>query len=205
MGLLGVYRRHIKNFSQTAKPIYDLVKWGLNLVDDRELHQIDIPSQAGCNQVKVVDIVRAQKEDPHIVHILKVIKANQKPIVEQKQKELPLVCKLLNEWHKLHVDKKSDILYRNQKIVLPQKLRCTVYRELHEEMAYLGVERVLALARERFYWPHMRRDIDDFIHHTCHCLKQRRPNLPTREPLQPIVTTGPLQMLSIDFVHLERS
>ena len=36
-------------------------------------------------------------------------------------------------------------------------------------------------------------------------MKQRRPNLPTREPLQPIVTTAPLQMLSIDFVRLERS
>jgi len=33
--------------------------------DDGELHQVDIPSRAGCNQVKVVDIVRAQKEDPH--------------------------------------------------------------------------------------------------------------------------------------------
>ena len=51
----------------------------------------------------------------------------------------------------------------------------------------------------------MRRDIDNFIHHTCRCLKQRRPNLPTREPLQPIVTTAPLQILSIDFVRLERS
>ena len=111
----------------------------------------------------------------------------------------------MNEWHKLHVDKKSGILYRNQKIVFPQKFRRTVYRELHEEMGHLGVERVLALARERFYWPHMRRGIDNFIHYTCRCLKQRRPNLPTREPLQPIVTTAPLQMLSIDFVHLERS
>jgi hypothetical protein len=26
VGLLGVYRRHIKNFSQQAKPIYDLLK-----------------------------------------------------------------------------------------------------------------------------------------------------------------------------------
>ena len=173
--------------------------------DDGELHQMDILSQASCNQVKVVDIVRAQEEDPHIGHVLKVIKTNQKPTVGQKQREPPLVRKLLNEWHKLHVDKKSGILYRNQRIVLPQKFRRTVYRELHEEMGHLGVERVLALARERFYWPHMRRDIDNFIHHTCRCLKQRRPNLPTREPLQPIVTTAPLQMLSIDFVHLERS
>ena len=29
--------------------------------------------------------------------------------------------KLLNERHKLHVDKKSGILYHNQQIVLPQK------------------------------------------------------------------------------------
>ena len=29
MGLLGVYRRHIKNFAQTAKPIYDLLNHGL--------------------------------------------------------------------------------------------------------------------------------------------------------------------------------
>lgn len=51
----------------------------------------------------------------------------------------------------------------------------------------------------------MRRDIDNDIHHTCCCLKQRCPNLPTREPLQPIVTTASLQMLFIDFVHLEWS
>ena len=88
--------------------------------DDGELHQVDIPSQASCNQVKVVDIVRAQKEEPHIGRVLKVIKANQKPTVGQKRKESPLVRKLLNEWHKLHVDKKSGILHRNQKIVLPQ-------------------------------------------------------------------------------------
>ena len=29
MGLLGVYRRHIKNFAQTEKPIYDLLNHGL--------------------------------------------------------------------------------------------------------------------------------------------------------------------------------
>jgi len=178
--------------------------WLMALNDDNgELHQMNIPSQIGCHQVKVVDIVRAQQEDPHIGHVLQVVKTSHKPTVGQKQKQPLLVRKLLNKWHKLHVDNKSGILYRNQKIVLPQKFRRTVYRELHKEMGHLSVERVLALARERFYWPHMRRDIDDFIHHTCRCLKQRRLNLSTREPLRPIVTTAPLQMLSIDFVHLE--
>ena len=180
--------------------------WLTALTDEQEeLHYVDALSQASCNQVKVVDLVRAQSEDPHIGRVLKLIKANHKPTVAEKLKEAPLVRKLLNEWHKLHINRKSGLLYRSQQVVLPQKFRRTVYRELQEEMGHLGVERVLALAQERFYWPHMRRDIENFIHHTCRCLKQRRPNLQTREPLQPILTTAPLQMVSIDFVHLERS
>ena len=87
--------------------------------------------------------MRAQKEGPRIGRVLKVIKANQRPTVGQKQKEPLLVPKLLNEWHKLLVDKKRGILYRNQKIVLPQKFRRTVYCELHEEMGHLAVGRVL--------------------------------------------------------------
>lgn len=60
-------------------------------------------------------------------------------------------------------------------------------------------------ARERFYWPHMRKDIDHFINHRCSCLKQRKPNTLTRDPLHPIVTTSPFELVSIDFLHLERS
>ena len=180
--------------------------WLTALTDEEEeLHLVDAPSLASCNQVRVVDLVKAQKEDPHIGRVLELLKANHKPTVKEKYQESPLVRKFLNEWHKFHVHRKSGLLYRNQQVVLPLKFRRTVYRELHEEMGHLGVERVLALARERFYWPHMRRDVENFIHHVCRCLKQRRPNLPTREPLQPITTTAPLQMVSIDFVHLERS
>ena len=80
-----------------------------------------------------------------------------------------------------------------------------MYRELHEEMGHLVLERVLALARERFYWPNTRRDNNHYIPNICSCLKKKRPNLPNRAPLQPIVTIAPMQLLSIDFVHLERS
>ena len=104
--------------------------------------------------------MKAQREDPHIERVLKFIKTNHKPTVAEKYKEPPLARKLLNEWYKLHVNRKSGLLYRNQQVVLPQKFRRIVYRELHEEMGHLGVERALALARERFYWPHMRRDIE---------------------------------------------
>ena len=97
------------------------------------------------------------------------------------------------------------MLYHNQQLVLPQKFKRLVYRELHEETGYLGVERVLALARERFFWINMRKDIEHFVQRTCRCIKQKQPSRHTVAPLHPIVTTAPFQMISIDFMHLEQS
>jgi transposase InsO family protein len=51
----------------------------------------------------------------------------------------------------------------------------------------------------------MRRDIEHFVTRVCYCLKNKRPTLPTREPLHPIVTTSPFQLIAVDYVHLERS
>ena len=36
----------------------------------------------------------------------------------------------------------------------------------------------------------------------CHV---KRPTLPTRDPLKPILTTAPIEMISIDILHLEHS
>ena len=51
----------------------------------------------------------------------------------------------------------------------------------------------------------MQADIKHFVTKVCRCIKQRRPNLPTREPLKPIITTSHFEMVALDFVHLERS
>ena len=39
----------------------------------------------------------------------------------------------------------------------------------------------------------------------CRCVKQKPPRLEIRAPLQPIITTSPFELVSIDFVHLEKS
>ena len=39
----------------------------------------------------------------------------------------------------------------------------TVFKELHREMGHLGAAQVVQLARERFYWPSMERDITHFV------------------------------------------
>ena len=72
-------------------------------------------------------------------------------------------------------------------------------------MGHLGADRVIQLARERFYWPKMESDIIDFVTQACPCLKQRQPNLSTRALLTSVTTSSPFELVSIDFLHLEQS
>ena len=51
----------------------------------------------------------------------------------------------------------------------------------------------------------MQSDIKFFIRNVCSCICQRRPAVQPKAPLQPIKTTFPFQLVSINFVHLERS
>jgi hypothetical protein len=103
----------------------------------------------------------------------------------------------------------DGILWRQsgqrKQLVLSEKYHPLVYRELHEEMGHLGAERVVDLARERFYWPHMQRDIEHYISHRCSCLKNKRPQRLTRAPMVNLTSTAPFDLVSLDFLHLERS
>ena len=67
----------------------------------------------------------------------------------------------------------------------------------------LAPEKVIDLAQQRFFWPHMGRDIENYIRKKCCCVVTKKPNIPERAPLVPIQATSPFQMISIDFLHLD--
>ena len=89
--------------------------------------------------------------------------------------------------------------------MLPMKYHKRVYVELHENMGHLGADRVVELARQRFYWSFVRADITHYVTKVCHCLKQRKPATHVSAPLQLIISTAPFQLVSMDYVHLEPS
>uniref|UniRef100_A0A3Q3KDU6 Gypsy retrotransposon integrase-like protein 1 n=1 Tax=Monopterus albus TaxID=43700 RepID=A0A3Q3KDU6_MONAL len=72
-------------------------------------------------------------------------------------------------------------------------------------MGHLGAERVISLARDRFYWPFMKKDIEAYITRKCPCIKQKKPATHVRAPMGNISTSAPMELLSIDFMHLEKS
>ena len=155
-----------------------------------------------------IDLREAQGQDPVISRVVHFMKTGTRPSVKESKVEPRGVQRLLFEWNKLHLGS-NGILYRKtcqrEQVVLPLHLRKTIFKELHEEMGHLGAERVYNLAIARFYSPNMKNDITHYVTKVCRCLKQKPPAVKQREPLHPIITTAPFQMVSVDFLHLEPS
>ena len=113
---------------------------------------------------------------------------------------------LMKSFSKLFI--KNGVLMRQtmkySQIVLPQEFHDMVYTELHVKMAHLGVEKVLGLARQRFYWPGMAGSIKQFVQKKCRCMVNKKPNVIETGPMGTIETTHPFQMVSIDFLQLDK-
>ena len=50
----------------------------------------------------------------------------------------------------------------------------------------------------------MKRDVENYIKR-CRCVKQKKPTVQPKEELTSIMTSSPFELVSLDFVHLERS
>lgn len=148
---------------------------------------------------------KAQEDDPVIGKVREYVITGQWPHLRERDRRDDTSI-LMRERNKLYVNE-NGILYRKSvgraQLVLPTTFHPLIYKELHEELGHLGVERTLSLIRDRFYWPHMQRDVDHYVTKVCSCLKRKRPNKPTRAPLVNVVTTYPFEMVSIDYLHLE--
>ncbi|MES9879782.1 MAG: reverse transcriptase domain-containing protein [Sedimenticola sp.] len=168
-------------------------------------------NQPNIEVLRKAEIRLAQEEDPILGKVMASVKRGKRPNPDEvKNKDQNA---WLREWNKLVIDSEGILRRKYQEpggretlqLALPSKFRQLVYSELHQKMGHLGHERVTVLARERFFWPWMARDISHFVTKVCTCLKDRRPNVKRRAPLKPIITTCPFELVSIDFVHLERS
>ena len=92
----------------------------------------------------------------------------------ESQKELHEKNALMFDWKKLAINK-GILLQKTgtrSQIILPRKYHPVVYQELHQKLGPAGADHVTALARHRFFWPHMKRDIEHFVQKACPCLKQ---------------------------------
>ena len=167
---------------------------------------LSLEANRGLPAVKNDVLATKQQHDEIIGPVYKAVQAECRP-KKNAWKLLPRDTKiLLKSFNKLKIT--DDVLLRettkNVQIVLPKEFHSLVFKELHDEMAHLGSEKVLDLAKQRFYWPHMAKDIQYYIQKKCRCIVNKKPNRQDRAPLVPIKATYPFEIVSVDFLKLDK-
>ena len=86
-------------------------------------------------------------------------------------------------------------------LVLPTAQREVALRGCHDEVGHLGLEHMLDLMHDRFFWPHMAVQAKEHIGKCCPCLafKARQPKV----PFENIMATHPLELVHLDYLCLE--
>jgi Integrase zinc binding domain/Integrase core domain len=89
-----------------------------------------------------------------------------------------------------------------EQIVLPSSRVRAVLREAHDGTsgAHLGVTKTLYKVRERFYWPNMQRDVQQWINSCDVCARAKGPYAKTRGPLQTYNVGAPFERCAMDVI-----
>ena len=98
----------------------------------------------------------------------------------------------------------SGLLYRKaffrmtgkqvNQFVIPTKFRKHTVTICHEDYGHLGMDRVLVLLQERYFWPKMSEDILRYIRQCDRCMRFKKKKEQTE--LYPITATYPLELVS---------
>ena len=111
-------------------------------------------TQLGFQKMTPTEILRHQQEDPVIAKVMKYKLKAVSPKSKDRKCENHEVRALLRELRRLHIHGDGTV-WRETKtrrqLVLPSEFKPLVYQELHINMGHLGSDRVLDLARSRFY------------------------------------------------------
>ena len=197
----------------TLKEVQNLPSvWVHSLSDISEMpSDVEVEGRTGIKTLSNEDLKVSQQEDAIVGEVIRLLQVGKKPKPSEVRNNS--MKPWLREWTKLSLG--SDGLLRRKyrepgqgeilQLVVPAKYHQTVYEELHVKMGHLGFDRVISLAKDRFFWPGMAKDIQHFVSNVCTCLKDKRPNVTRRASLLPIQSTCPFQLVSIDYLHLEKS
>ena len=159
------------------------------------------------DHISSTELAAAQRNDDIIAPVYAaVLRGIRKLPFEINEKPSRATQLLMKQFHKLSIE--NEVLVRktvsHNQLVLPKSFHHIVFNELHNKMGHLGSEKVVELTRKRFYWPYLQKDIEFYIRKKCRCIVAKKPNIPDRAPLVSVNVTSPFEMVSIDFLHLDR-
>ena len=175
-----------------------------------DLHDIGaIQDSQQVAQMTLDDWHQVQEVDPVLGIIVKRLREGTLEQNWSKKTDSPKLSQYRREWNNLVVQK--GVLYRQARpreseetilqLVLPTAQREVALRGCHDEVGHLGLECMLDLMHDRFFWPRMAVQAKEHIGkcHPCLAFKARQP----KAPLENIMATHPLELVHLDYLCLE--
>jgi hypothetical protein len=86
-------------------------------------------------------------------------------------------------------------------IIVLQKLTCRVLKMMHDYQGHFGYSKTLKRSQERYFWPKMSSQIDEWCKKCRVCQQRRNPVPANRAPLHPITTRRPGELVTMDIVE----
>ena len=175
-----------------------------------DLHVLDILQDS--NQVASMtleDWHQAQEANPVLSLVITRLRDGMLGKSQSKAADLPEVSQFGQGWN--HLVLRRGILYRQDRpreleetllqLVLPTAYREVALRGCYDEVGHLGLESILDLMCDRFFWPCMASQVKEHVG-KCHpylAFKARQ----QKAPLKNIVATHPLELVHLDYLCLE--
>ena len=168
------------------------------------------PYASTLPNITAADMANLQANDVTISRLMCYRTKNRKPDRSERVEESALALLLIKQWN--NIVNRDGILYRTittpngddvQQLLLPECLKQTVIRGLHDDAGHQGLERTESLIRARCYWPGMHDDIKQWIIKCHRCTVAKFPHCKVRTPLGRLMASNPFEVLAIDFTMLE--
>ncbi|KAL0194549.1 hypothetical protein M9458_008121 [Cirrhinus mrigala] len=155
--------------------------------------------------------LQEHRKDPVMSRVCHYVDRKRRPSRRERANENLYVLRILKQWDKLSV--LNGILYRAIKdlltkhkrfqFILPESLKTQALSGVHDLAGHQGQPRTLSLARQRFFWLDMERDVRDYVKKCPRCVFSKTPNPAARATLESIKTTAPQELVCIDFWSAE--
>lgn len=156
-------------------------------------------------------ILALQQTDPILSEVRPFWVRQQRPTYVERQGLSAAALGLLGQWKRLV--EREGVLYRQifrsdgaeetLQVLLPAALKEEVLIQAHQDHGHQGVERTLALLRERCYWPNMSSDVARWCRSCARCQVAKDHQPTVRTYMGHLLAARPNEILAMDFTLLE--
>lgn len=176
-----------------------------------DVQKLTPPGQSALPVFSLKELQDKQQEDAVLMRVMHYVTRGRRPSRRERVNEPLRVQKTLKQWDKLKM--LDGILYRVLKDSLTGKRRYQyvvaaalvkqALQGIHDEAGHQGQSRTLSLAKQRFFWVGMERDVQEYVRCCKRCVVSKTPEPEGRAPLRSVKTTSPLEIVCIDFWSAE--